>query len=108
MMAVMPGGFDQHATEMRIARFGDAAAGACRAAGVFGGDEAGKGQGPRGRGKGAGVPEFGGDGQRGEVIDAPKASETLDARPERFDREQIAQLGTDGLEACGALVDGPA
>src|SRR4029453_13277746 len=65
MMAVMPGGFDQHATEMRIARFGDAAAGACRAAGVFGGDEAGKGHDPRGRGKGGGVRVSGGGGGRG-------------------------------------------
>ena len=38
MVAILPGGFDEHAAQMRIAGFGDGAAGLLGAAGMFGRD----------------------------------------------------------------------
>jgi hypothetical protein len=73
---------------------------------VFRGDEAGKGHEPgRGR-KAPGIAEFGGDGQRGEVVDAPEAAEAFDAGAQGLEREEIAQFQIDGLAAGQGFVDG--
>ena len=79
MMAILPGGFDEHTSEMRVASFGDRAARPFGAAGMLGRDEASKGhQARRGR-EPARVAEFGGNGQGGEIVDAAEAAQALDA-----------------------------
>lgn len=98
-MPVVPRGFDEHAPQMRIARFGDRAVDAFGTAGVLRGDQAGKRHEARRRGKASGVAEFGGNGERGEVVDPAEAAQAFDTRAQRLDREQIAQLEIDGLEA---------
>ena len=106
VMPVVPGGCDQDAAEMRIAGFGDVAAGAGGAAGVLRGDEAGEGHDPGGGGEAARIAKFGGDGERGQIVDAAEAAQALDARPQRVDGEEVAQLRIDGLESCDAFIDG--
>ena len=105
MMPVVPGGLDQYPPQMRIAGFGDVAAGLFRAAGVFGRDEAGKGHHARGGWKAAGVAEFGRDGERGEIVDAAEAAQALDAGAQRFEREEVAEFGVDGVEPADSFVD---
>jgi hypothetical protein len=80
VMPVVPRGFDEDPAEMRVAGFGDAAARLFRATRIFGRDEAGEGHDARGGRKAAGVAQFRGDGQRGEIVDAAEAAEALDAR----------------------------
>ena len=57
-------------------------------------------------GKAARVAEFGGDGERGEIVDAAEAAQALDAGPQRLERQQVAQFGVDGLEPGDGFVDG--
>ena len=105
-MAILPGGFDEHAAQMRIARFGDRAARLFGATGVFGGDESGEGHQTGRSGKAARVAEFGGDGERGEIVDAAEAAQPFDAGPQGLDGEQVAQFEVDGVQAGDGLVDG--
>ena len=106
VMAVVPGGFDEHATQMGVAGFGDVSAGACDAAGVFRGDEAGKGHEAGRGGKPTRIAQFGGDGQGGEVVDPAEAPQARGAGAERFDREQVPQLEVDRLQPAEGFVDG--
>ena len=57
-------------------------------------------------GKAAGVAEFGGDGEGGEIVDAAETAQAFDAGAQRLDGEQIAELGFDGLEPADGFVDG--
>jgi hypothetical protein len=70
-------------------------------------DQADKGHEARGGREAARIPEFGGDRQRGQVIDAAEAAQPLDARPQRLQVEQAAQVLLDGLQARDGFVDGP-
>ena len=87
MVPVLPSRFDEHASQMGVAGFGDRALDPFGPAGILGGDQAGEGHQTRGRRKAAGVAEFGGKGQRREVVDAAEAAEAFDPRLQRLDRE---------------------
>ena len=106
MMAVMPRGFDEDAPQVRIAGFGDGAAGLLGATRMLRGDEADEGHRTRRGGKSARVAELGGDGQRGEIVDAAEAAQPLDARAERLQVEQAAQVLLDGAETRDGFLDG--
>jgi hypothetical protein len=83
---------------MRIARFGDRAAGLFGAAGTFGRDEAGTGHHARRGWKTARVTEFGSDGEGGEVIDAAEAAQAFAPGAKRFDGEEVTQFIVDGAD----------
>jgi hypothetical protein len=74
---------------------------------MLGGEEAREGHQPWRGGEAACITEFGGDGERREVIDAAKAPEPIDARPERREGEELPQFGVDGLEPGDGFVDRP-
>src|SRR6185436_8737706 len=103
MMPIVPGRFDEHAAQMRIAGFGDRATDRSRAAGVLGWNETHEGHDARRGGKAAGVAEFGSDGKCGELVDAAEAAQALDAGAQRFDGEEVAQFEVNGLEAGDAF-----
>ena len=77
VMAIVPGGFDEHASQMGIARLGDGAARAFRAARVLRRHQPDKRHRARCRRKAPRVAELGGDRQRREIVDA---AETPQAR----------------------------
>ena len=79
MMPIVPGGFDEDAAQMGIAGFGDRAAHLPGAAGVFGRHQPDEAHHARGGGKAARIAEFGGDGQRGEVVDAAETAQAFNA-----------------------------
>ena len=87
MVAVMPGGFDEHAPQVGVAGFGDGAASLFVAAGMLRGDEPDEGHRAWGRGEAPWVAEFGSDGKGGQIVDAAKAAEANDARPQRLKLE---------------------
>ena len=90
VVTILPGGFDQDSSQMRISGLGDVATNLRCAAGMLGWDEASKRhQARRGR-EAPCIAEFRRDGERREIIDAAKASQGDDARAERFEQEQIA------------------
>jgi hypothetical protein len=105
VVPVLPGGFAQDPAQMGVAGFGDRAARLFGAARVFGGHEAGKRPHPWRRGEAAGVAEFGGDGEGGEIVDAAETAQALDACAERLDGEQIAEVGIDGLQPAEGFGD---
>ena len=84
---------------MRIPGFGDGAARLFCAAGMLGRHQAHEGHRPWRRGKTPGVAEFGGDGQRGEVINPAETAESVDARLQRLEGEQLTQVLFDRPEA---------
>src|SRR5436309_2892650 len=101
VVSVVPGGFDEDATQMAVARFRDAALRAFGATRVLGGHEADKRHGARSGRKAARVAEFRGDGERGQVVDAAEAAQPLHTRTERFEIEQRAEIlftGASGNE----------
>ena len=106
MIPGVPGGFDEDASQMRVAGFGDVAARLFGAAGGLGRDETGERHDARGRREAARIAQFSGDRQRREIVDTAEAAQALNAGSQRVDREQIAQLGIDRLEPCDAFVDG--
>ena len=59
----------------------------------------------RGRGEAARITEFGGDRQRREIIDAAETAQPLDARPQRLEVEQAAQIVFDRAEPRDGFVD---
>src|SRR5262245_45739191 len=82
-MAIVPGGFDQDPSQMSIAGFGNRPARMFGTAGMFGRHESDKGH-RAGRGReSTGITQFGGDRECGQIIDAAKAPQTLDARSQR-------------------------
>jgi len=85
VMAVMPGGFDEHASKMGIAGLGNRASRLLGPAGMLGGHQADKAHEARGGGKATGVAEFGGDGERREIVNAAKAAQARDAGFKRFE-----------------------
>ena len=105
MMAIVPGRFDEHAAEMSVAGLGNTALGARRAAGVLGRHEADERHGAWRGGKAAGVAEFGGDGERGQIIDAAEAAQTLHASAQRVEIQQGAQLGFDVMQPGEHFID---
>ena len=106
VVAIVPGGLDEHAPQMAVAGFGDRAARLFGAARVFGWDQAGKRHHARRRRKAARVAQFGGDGQRGEVVDAAEAAQAFHTPAQRLQREELTQVRVDGLEARKRIVDG--
>jgi hypothetical protein len=82
MMPLGPGGFDEDAPQMGIAGFGDGATGAFGAAGMHGRDEPDKRHRARCRRKATRVAQFGGDGQRGELVPVKRRP----CRSRNFDR----------------------
>src|SRR2546430_7082940 len=95
VMAIVPGGFDEDASDMGIASFRDRAAGLLRATGVLGRHESDEAHEARGGGKAARVAEFGGDGQRGEIVDTAEAAQAFDTGFGRIEREQVPQVRVD-------------
>ncbi len=87
VMSVMPGGFDEHAPQVGIARFGDGTAGLLRAAGMLGRHETDEGHGTGRRGKPTRIAEFGRDRERGQIVDAAEAAQALDAWAQRLEIE---------------------
>ena len=87
VMPVVPGGFDEHAAQMGIAGFGDARRGPVwRRWSIRTGTRPMKAMTLRRGREAAGVAEFGGDGQGGEIVDAAEAAEALDAGAQRLER----------------------
>jgi hypothetical protein len=91
-VSIMPRRFDEHAPQMGIPGFGDRAARLFRSAGMLGRHEADKRHRPRGGPEPTGVPEFSGDGQRREIVDATETAQALDARPQRLEGQQRPEL----------------
>ena len=106
VMAIVPGGFDEHAADVRIAGFRDRAPGLLRATRVFRGDKPGEAHETGRRRKAARIAEFGSEGQRSEIVEAAEAAQALDAGAQGLDGQQIAQLGVDGLEPSDGFVHG--
>jgi len=90
---------------MAVARFRDPTLRAFGAARVLGGYEADKRHRARGGRKPARVAEFGGDGERRQVVDAAEATQSLNARAERFEIEQGPQVLLDGPQAGDRFLD---
>lgn len=87
-MTLMPGGFNEDTPEMRIAGFGDRAARLSRPTGMLRGHESHERHGARRRGESARIAQFGGDRQRGEIVDPSETAQALDSRPQRLEVEQ--------------------
>ena len=88
----MPRRFDQHATQMAVACFGDAALGAFGAARVLGEHQAHvRHRAGRCR-EATWVAELRGDGKGGEIVDAAEAPQALHAVLQRLERQQAAQI----------------
>src|SRR5256885_7484828 len=104
-MPVVPGRFEEHAPQMAVARFGDAALHAPGATRVLGGDEADTGHGAGSGRKAPRVAELGGDGERGEVVDAAEAPQADNARTQRLEIEQGAEVLFDGAQARHGFLD---
>jgi hypothetical protein len=66
-----------------------------------------EGHGARRGGKASGVAEFGGDGERGEIIDAAETAQALHTRAQRVEIEQGTQVLFDGPEPGDDFVHGP-
>ena len=92
---------------MRIAGLRDRAAGTLGAARMLRRNQTHVGHQPASRQKASRVPQFGGNGQRGDVVHAPEASQPLDARPQGLERHELLQLRFDGTEAGDRLVVQP-
>jgi hypothetical protein len=105
-MAIVPRRFDEHAAEMRIARFGDAALVPAGAAGMFRRDQAGEAHEVPGPRKPARVADFRGDCQRGQIVHAAKTAKADDALPQGLKGEQVAQIGLDRTQARDGFLDG--
>src|SRR5688572_9184169 len=89
MIAIVPGGFDEDAAQMRITRLGDRPTSPRGPTRMLGGDESDIGhQAARGR-EAARVTQFGGDRQRRDVIHAAEAPEALDPRPQGLQCHQL-------------------
>ena len=73
---------------------------------MLGGDEPDKRHDAWRRGEAAGVAEFRGNRQGGEVIDAPKTPQTFDARPQRLKDQQCPQILFDAAQSSDGLIDG--
>src|SRR5437763_3396748 len=105
-MPVVPRGFDEDAPQMAVARFRDAALRTFGATRVLGGHEADKRHGAGGGRKAPWVAELGGDGERGQVVDAAEAAQPLYTRTERFEIEQGAEILFNGAKARDGFLDG--
>ena len=92
MMAIVPGRFDQHAAQMGIARFGDAALRALRPARVLGRDETDEGHGAWGGGEASGIAELRRNRERGEIVDAAEAAQPLHTGAQGLEREEGAEI----------------
>ena len=75
-------------------------------AGVLGRHEPDKRHQSRRRREASWVAKFGGNRQRGQIVDATKTSQPLDARLQRLEREQRAQILLDRAEPSDRLVHG--
>src|SRR5688572_31024200 len=106
MVAIVPGGFDQDAAEMRIASFGDAALPPRGAARMLRRDEADVGHQPRGRGKAPRIAEFRRNREGGEVVDAAEAPQPSHPFVQGLEIEEGAEILLDVAEASDDLVDG--
>jgi len=107
MMPVLPRGLDQYPPQMRIACFRDPAAGVFGPTGIFRRDEAGKRHDAGRGGKAPRIAQFGGDGESGEIVNAAEAAEPFDAGAERFDGEEVTEIGIDGVESPEGFIDRP-
>ena len=92
---------------MRVAGLDDGAARLFGAARVFGRHEAREGHHLRRGREPSGITQFGGDRQRGEIVNAAEAAETFDASAEGLDGEEVTELGIDGVESPDGLIDRP-
>lgn len=79
-MPIVPRGFDEYPSEVGIARFGDGAARPFGPTGVLRWDEPDLGHGPRRRRETARIPQFGGDGQRRQIVDPAETAQIRHAR----------------------------
>ena len=104
MGPVLPGGLDQDAPEMRVARFRDHPARRLRATRVFRRHQASERHEAGGGRKAPRVTELPCNRPRGQLIDPAEAPQALDACAPRLERQQLAQLGINGLEAAKRLL----
>jgi hypothetical protein len=104
MMAILPGGFDEPATQMRVAGFGDRAAGLFGTAGMFGRDEPVKAMTLGALGKRRGSPNSAAI-VRAVRSSTPRKQRKRSTRAQRFEREQVTELGVDRVEAGDGFVN---
>ena len=90
---------------MGIAGFRDPALRPFRAARVLGGHQADERHGARGGGETTGVAEFGGDRERGQVIDAAEAAQALHAGAQGLEVQERTALGFDVPEPGEYFID---
>src|SRR5512142_2450943 len=95
MVPVVPGGFDQDAAQMRVARLGDRSARLLGATRVLGWNESDEGHGPGRRREASRITEFGRDREGGQVVDSTEAAQPLDAGLERWQVQQGPQVFLD-------------
>jgi hypothetical protein len=105
MVAIVPGRFDEHPPQVRVAGLGDAALDPSCAARVLGRNEAHVRHHARRSRKAPGIAELSRDRQGREIVDAAEAAQALDARPQRLEIEQRAEILLDGAEPRDDFVD---
>jgi hypothetical protein len=105
MVAIVPGRFDEHPAEMRVAGFGDATLRAFRPARVLRGDEADESHRRGGGGKATRVAQLRRDREGGEVVDAAEAPEPRDPWTQRLKIEQRTEIRFDVTEAGNHFID---
>ena len=108
MMPIVPGRFDEDAAEIGIAGFGDGAADPFRAAGVSDGTSPNEGHHATARRGSGGGPKFGGNGERGEIVDTAETAQALDTRAQRVEGERNARRSRSRVcRRADGFVDGP-
>jgi len=78
-MSIVPGGFNEHLPQVRIAGFSDVAAPLFQSTGVLRWEQTDKRHRARRRRKPPRVPQFGGDSEGRQVIDAAESAQAGDA-----------------------------
>jgi len=106
VMTIVPSRFDEHAAQMRIPDFGDRPANAFGAGGIFRRHEPHEAHQTGGGWESTWVAELGGDGQRGEIIDAAEAAQAFDAGAERLEREKLPQFEIHRLQSRDSFIHG--
>ena len=76
------------------------------ATGVLGRNEAGEGHETRCIREAAGVAEFGGDREGGEIVDAAETAQPLDPRAQGLDGQQIPEFELDGVQTGDGFING--
>lgn len=105
MVAIVPGGFDEHATDVRVAGLGDRATRPVRPARVLGREETDIRHQAAGRRKPARVAQFSGNRQCREIVHPTEAAQALHPTAQWFECHQLLQLSFDRTQASHGFVD---